>query len=160
VIDLYQLRWPDEKDVQLDDTWAAVAGLVDSGLVRCIGVSNFTEELIERCERIRHVDSLQPQLSMLWQERRQLLDGCVDNDTGVIAYGPLDFGLLTGAINRETRFPADDWRSGNPRSCGKVQVQYLPGPSAPTARRDHAGHVHDPPALTDPLGERVESDEV
>jgi aryl-alcohol dehydrogenase-like predicted oxidoreductase len=42
-----------------------MADLVDVGLVRWIGVSNFTSDLIKRCEAIRHVDSLQPQLSML-----------------------------------------------------------------------------------------------
>ena len=89
-----------------------MAELVRAGLVRWIGVSNFTSEMIERCEHIRHVDSLQPHLSMLWQERLPLLAFCSGNGTGVIAYGPLAFGLLTGAIRRETTFPENDWRSG------------------------------------------------
>jgi aryl-alcohol dehydrogenase-like predicted oxidoreductase len=112
VIDLYQLHWSDETAVPLEETWGAMADLADAGLVRWVGVSNFTRELIERCERIRHVDSLQPHLSMLWQERLPLLEFCLANGTGVIAYGPLAFGLLTGAIGRETTFPDDDWRSG------------------------------------------------
>ena len=112
VIDLYQLHWPDENEVRLEDTWEAMAGLVDTGLVRWIGVSNFTAGQLERCERIRHVDSLQPQLSMLWQERLPLLSVCAKNGTGVIVYGPLAFGLLTGAITQETAFSGDDWRSG------------------------------------------------
>jgi aryl-alcohol dehydrogenase-like predicted oxidoreductase len=111
-IDLYQLHWPDEVDAPLEDAWGAMADLVSAGLVRWIGVSNFTSEMIERCERIRHVDSLQPHLSMLWQERLPLLAFCSGNDTGVIAYGPLAFGLLTGAIRREMTFPDNDWRSG------------------------------------------------
>jgi aryl-alcohol dehydrogenase-like predicted oxidoreductase len=64
-----------------------MATLVDSGLVRWIGVSNFTADAIERCERIRHVDSLQPHASMLWQERLPLLCLCAHNGTGVVAYG-------------------------------------------------------------------------
>jgi aryl-alcohol dehydrogenase-like predicted oxidoreductase len=111
-IDLYQLHWPDEADASLEDAWGAMADLVSAGLARWIGLSNFTSELIERCERIRHVDSLQPHLSMLWQERLPLLAFCSGNGTGVIAYGPLAFGLLTGAIERETTFPHNDWRSG------------------------------------------------
>jgi aryl-alcohol dehydrogenase-like predicted oxidoreductase len=90
-----------------------MAALVDAGLVRWIGVSNFTEEAIERCEQVRHVDSLQPHLSMLWQERRPLVSFSNRNGTGVLAYGPLAFGLLTGTITRQTRFPQDDWRSGS-----------------------------------------------
>jgi aryl-alcohol dehydrogenase-like predicted oxidoreductase len=112
VIDLYQLHWLDEKHVALEETWAAMGALVDAGLVRWIGVSNFTEDGVARCERIRHVDSLQPHLSMLWQERLPLLEFCARNGTGVIAYGPLAFGLLTGGISAQTTFPPDDWRSG------------------------------------------------
>jgi aryl-alcohol dehydrogenase-like predicted oxidoreductase len=113
VIDLYQLHWLDETDAPLEETWTAMAALVDAGLVRWIGVSNFAEEAIERCERIRHVDSLQPHLSMLWQERLSLVSFSKRNGIGVIAYGPLAFGLLTGTVTRRTRFPPDDWRSGS-----------------------------------------------
>jgi aryl-alcohol dehydrogenase-like predicted oxidoreductase len=112
VIDLYQLHWPDERDVALEDTWAAMAGLVEAGLVHWIGLSNFTEGLIARCEVVRHVDFLQPQLSMLWHERLRLVESCAQKGTGVIAYAPLAFGLLTGTITRRTTFPEDDWRSG------------------------------------------------
>jgi aryl-alcohol dehydrogenase-like predicted oxidoreductase len=112
VIDLYQLHWMDERDAMLEDTWGAMARLVRDGSVRWIGVSNFTTEAIARCERIHHVDSLQPHLSMLWQERLPLLDFCSRNGTGVIPYGPLAFGLLTGSITPQTIFPDDDWRSG------------------------------------------------
>ena len=82
----------------------AMTDLADRGLVRWIGVSNFAAELIERCERIRHVDTLQPHLSMLWQERLSLLDICSRRAIGVIAYGALAFGLLTGTVTRQTRF--------------------------------------------------------
>ena len=111
-IDLYQLHWIDESSVPLEETWAAMGELVDAGLARWIGVSNFGADAIQRCEQVRHVDSLQPQLSMLWQERRPLLETCLRNGTGVIAYAPLAYGLLTGAIGPETRFPEDDWRGG------------------------------------------------
>jgi aryl-alcohol dehydrogenase-like predicted oxidoreductase len=113
VIDVYQLHWLDETDGPLEETWGGMGALVDAGLVRWIGVSNFTAEAIERCERIRHVDSLQPHLSMLWQERLPLLSFCAGNGTGVIVYGPLAYGLLTGGITRQTSFVEDDWRSGS-----------------------------------------------
>lgn len=110
-IDLYQLHWPDPT-VPVEETWQAMADLVDEGLVRWIGLSNFPDDLAARCEPIRHVDALQPQLSMLWQQRRSQLRWCRENGTGLIAYGPLAYGLLTGAITRETMFPSSDWRSG------------------------------------------------
>ncbi len=112
VVDLYQIHWPSD-EVPLEETWGAMAQLVDEGLVRYIGVSNFSRERIELCEKIRHVDSLQPHFSMLHQEGRDdLFPFCGSNGTGVIAYGPLAYGLLTGALTKETTFGDDDWRGG------------------------------------------------
>jgi len=111
-IDLYQLHWPDEKGVPLEDTWGAMAGLVEEGLVRHIGMSNYGREEIEQCLRIRHVDSLQPQFSMLHLDHRDLIRWCGEQGVGVVAYGPLAFGLLTGAIDQSTKFHRRDWRSG------------------------------------------------
>ncbi len=108
-IDLYQLHWPDGR-VPLEETWEAMAGLVDQKLVGHIGLSNFGREQIELCERIRHVDSLQPHFSMLHVANRDLIRWCGEQGTGVVTYGSLAYGLLTGAINLETQF--DDWRSG------------------------------------------------
>lgn len=111
-IDLYQLHWPDES-VPLEETWAAMAALVDEGKVRFIGVSNFNQAQIETCEQIRHVDSLQPHFSMLHPRSREtLFPFCERNGTGIICYSPLAFGLLTGAITMESTFDDDDWRAG------------------------------------------------
>jgi aryl-alcohol dehydrogenase-like predicted oxidoreductase len=109
-IDLYQLHWPDGR-VPLEETWEAMAGLVDDGLVRWIGVSNYGREEIERCDAIRHVDSLQPQFSLLHVKHRELIEWCGENGVGVIPYGPLAYGLLTGAITAETTFDPGDWRA-------------------------------------------------
>ncbi len=110
-IDLYQLHWPDDSGVPLEETWGAMAELQDAGKVRWIGVSNFSRELIERCEAIRHVDSLQPEFSMLNREHAATIAWCGTNGTGVVSYGPLAFGLLTGAIGRDTAFAPGDWRA-------------------------------------------------
>ncbi len=110
-LDLYQLHWPDESGVPIEDTWGAMAGLVDEGLVGCIGVSNFDRELIERCEAVRHVDSLQQEFSMLVLEDRDLIRWCGEHGTGVVTYGPLAYGLLTGAITTKTRFAEGDHRA-------------------------------------------------
>jgi aryl-alcohol dehydrogenase-like predicted oxidoreductase len=110
-IDLYQLHWPDDDRTQVEESWQAMADLVDEGLVRFIGVSNFDRALIERCEALRHVDSLQQQFSMLWLEDRELIRWCGEVGTGVVSYGPLGFGLLTGAIDRERAAAIDDWRT-------------------------------------------------
>jgi aryl-alcohol dehydrogenase-like predicted oxidoreductase len=87
-----------------------MAGLLDEGLVRYIGVSNFDRGLIERCEAIRHVDSLQQLFSMVSLEDRDLIRWCGEVGTGVVTYGPVGFGLLTGAITMETTFVDGDHR--------------------------------------------------
>jgi aryl-alcohol dehydrogenase-like predicted oxidoreductase len=116
-IDLYQLHWPDETGVPIEDTWGAMTELQDLGKVRCIGVSNFDRSLIERCLAIRHVDSLQPEFSMLDRRNAELIRWCEDQGVGVVSYGPLAYGLLTGRIGRDTTFEPGDWR-GRPQDEG------------------------------------------
>jgi aryl-alcohol dehydrogenase-like predicted oxidoreductase len=118
-IDLYQFHWPDEvTGTSIEDSWGTMAELVDEGKVRWAGVSNFDRELLERCEAIRHVDSLQPPLSLIdRRSRAELIPWCRDNGTGVIVYSPMASGLLTGAFSRERveNLAEDDWRRGAPR---------------------------------------------
>ena len=109
-IDLYQLHWPDDR-VPVEETWEAMASLIDDGLVRHIGLSNFDEDQIEACESIRHVDSLQPHFSMLHLRNRDLIRWCGSRGIGVVTYGSLAYGLLTGAIGPDTTFDRDDWRA-------------------------------------------------
>lgn len=109
-IDLYQLHWPDTSGTPLEETWGAMIELQDAGLVRSIGVSNFDREQIERCLAIRHVDSLQPEFSMLVRDHAEVIRWCGEHGIGVITYGPLAFGLLSGAITIDTQFPPGDWR--------------------------------------------------
>ena len=92
-----------------------MAELVDEGKVRWLGVCNFDVGLLERCEAIRHVDSLQPPLSLLNRHaRRELIPWAREHGTGVIVYSPMASGLLTGAFDRERleRLAEDDWRRG------------------------------------------------
>jgi aryl-alcohol dehydrogenase-like predicted oxidoreductase len=112
-IDLYQLHWPDDRGTRVEETWGAMTDLMEDGLVRFIGVSNFDRDLIERCEAIRHVDTLQQEFSMLRLEDRDLIRWCGEQGTGVLSYGPLAYGLLTGAITSETRFVRGDFRGGD-----------------------------------------------
>ena len=126
VIDLFQVHWPDPA-VALEETWEAMAELVEDELVRYVGLSNFDRPQIERCEAIRHVDSLQPHFSLLHRAGREdLFPFCRDNGTGVICYGPLAYGLLTGAVTAETEFGPDDWRGGT-HGVGYYDELFAPG---------------------------------
>jgi len=114
-IDLYQVHWPDYgTGTPIEESWGTMAELVDQGKVRWVGVSNFTIPLLERCERIRHVDSLQPPFSLLSRHaREELVPWCRANGTGVIVYSPMASGLLTGTFSLD-RLAPDDWRRRAP----------------------------------------------
>jgi aryl-alcohol dehydrogenase-like predicted oxidoreductase len=87
-----------------------MAELVREGKVRWTGVCNFSVELLERCEAIHHVDSLQQPLSILSrQARAELVPWCREHGTGVLAYSPLASGLLTGRFSLD-RLQPEDWR--------------------------------------------------
>ena len=100
-IDLYQMHWPDpDKDVE--EAWEEMVRLKDEGLVRYIGVSNFSVGHLERVRPIHEVASLQPPYSMLHREcEAELLAYCAKNDIGVVAYSPMQRGLLTGKFSAE-----------------------------------------------------------
>lgn len=112
-IDLYQFHWPDESGVPLEASWACMLRLVEEGKVRVPGVSNFTVDLLERCEALGHVHSLQPPFSAI---RRSFAgsehDWCLHHDTGVICYSPMQAGLLTDrfTVERFRSLPQEDWR--------------------------------------------------
>ncbi len=109
-LDLYQLHWPDENGVPVEDTWGAMAELVTAGKARAIGVSNFDQDLLERCLPIHHVDSLQQEFSMLALDDRALIRWCGEAGIGVVTYSPLGVGFLTGRYTRADAEAIDDWR--------------------------------------------------
>lgn len=114
-IDLYQFHWPDAAETPVEDSWRAMVRLVDEGNVRAAGVSNFDVPLLERCEAIRHVDSLQPPFSLIRREAGESeIPWCAGHGTGVIVYSPMQSGLLTERFTAERvrNLPQDDWRRG------------------------------------------------
>jgi aryl-alcohol dehydrogenase-like predicted oxidoreductase len=117
VIDLLQFHWPDETGVPVEDSWGEMARLVESGKVRFVGVCNFSPDLLERCERIRHVDSLQPPFSMITRDAAAgPIPWAAAHGTGVIVYSPMKAGLLTDAFSQDRVAAMDpgDWRRQNP----------------------------------------------
>ncbi|MGB6431621.1 MAG: aldo/keto reductase [Candidatus Acidiferrales bacterium] len=115
-IDLYQFHWPDATGVPVEDSWGEMVRLIEEGKVRAGGVSNFDVALLERCERIRHVDSLQPPFSLIRrQAAADVIPWCAAHGTGVIVYSPMQSGLLTDsfAAERISKLGEDDWRRRN-----------------------------------------------
>jgi aryl-alcohol dehydrogenase-like predicted oxidoreductase len=115
-IDLYQIHWP-EPDEDLEQAWEEMARLAEEGKIRYLGASNFSIEQIERTRKIHPVASLQPPYSMLHRQAEdELLAYCAQNDIGVVAYSPMQRGLLTGKFSPErlASLPLDDHRRANP----------------------------------------------
>jgi aryl-alcohol dehydrogenase-like predicted oxidoreductase len=116
-IDLFQFHWPDETGIPIEESWGAMARLVDAGKVRLAGLSNFAPALLDRCEPIRHVESLQIPYSLI---RRDVAERGVPwaaaHGTGVICYSPMQAGILTESFStaRVAALTADDWRRRSP----------------------------------------------
>ncbi|MCK6622681.1 MAG: aldo/keto reductase [Calditrichaceae bacterium] len=111
-LDLYQIHWPD-KNVPVEESWGEMVRLKEAGKVRYIGVSNFGMDLLQRCQAVHPVASLQPPYNMVQREvEKEILPWCREHGVGVVAYSPLLNGLLTGKFSREflATLADDDWR--------------------------------------------------
>jgi aryl-alcohol dehydrogenase-like predicted oxidoreductase len=110
-IDLYQIHWPDPK-VPFAQTAAALAELVKAGKIRHVGVSNFNVAQMAEFSETLPVETLQPPYHLF---RREIEDSILlytrSHDIGVLVYGPLAHGLLTGALKPDTKFAPGDWRA-------------------------------------------------
>jgi hypothetical protein len=117
-IDLYQVHWPDPA-TPVRETAAALADLAREGLIRHVGVSNYTTEQITEFSAVLPVETVQPPYHLFRRDiEAGLLPYAQAHDIGVLAYGPLAHGLLGGAVTGATTFRADDWRSRSPGFTG------------------------------------------
>ena len=116
-VDLYQIHWP-IPDQEIEEGWSTLAELKEEGLVRHIGVSNFSVEQLRRIQQIAPVETLQPPYSLVARDVEDtILPFAEREDTGVMVYSPMGSGLLTGAMTRDriAALPEDDWRKHSER---------------------------------------------
>jgi aryl-alcohol dehydrogenase-like predicted oxidoreductase len=112
VIDLYQVHWP-QPDADIEEAWSTIAEIVKEGKVRYAGVCNFNVAQLKRIQPIHPVASAQPPYSMLVRGAEdELLPYCAAHNIGVVAYSPMQKGLLTGKITLDwvQQLAADDHR--------------------------------------------------
>jgi aryl-alcohol dehydrogenase-like predicted oxidoreductase len=118
-IDVHQVHWPDP-DTPFAETAGALGELIAEGKIRHVGVSNFDAGQIEEFSRTTPVETLQPPYHLFRREvEADVLPYAREHDIGVLVYGPLAHGLLSGAMSEETSFAADDWRSHSPLFQGE-----------------------------------------
>ncbi|GAB3303942.1 aldo/keto reductase [Hymenobacter tenuis] len=113
-IDLYQIHWPDIT-TPIADTMEAVQRLVEQGKVRAIGVSNYSVEQMQEAEQVVKLASNQVPYSMVRRDiEKDVVPYCLEHNKAILAYSPLQLGLLTGKIKPGQHFDASDLRWGHP----------------------------------------------
>jgi len=100
-IDLYQIHWPNP-DPDIEEAWSAIAQSVKEGKVRYAGVANFNVEQMKRLMPIHPIASLQVNYNMIYSGlQKDVLEFCASNNIALLAYNPLQKGLLSGNITKE-----------------------------------------------------------
>jgi aryl-alcohol dehydrogenase-like predicted oxidoreductase len=95
-LDIYFLHWPDDSGVPLEETWGAMAALADDGLVRAVGLSNYSLEDVERCHAERPVDAVQVGLNVIdYIDDRADIARCGELGIAVTIFEPLASGILS-----------------------------------------------------------------
>jgi len=127
-VDVYLIHWPD-RSVPFEEPMRALDELVKQGKVRAVGLSNFKLAEIERCNQARRVDVVQYCWNMFDRRmQKEIFPYCRDHQVGVMAYGSLAYGVLTGTMSEEMDFGSDDWRSRRGRLGNINLFQHLFGP--------------------------------
>ena len=118
-IDLYYLHRVDAR-VPIEETVGAMAGLVEAGKVRWIGLSEVGPETLARASAVHPIAALQSEYSLWTRDPEDgALEACRRLGVGFVPYSPLGRGFLTGAIRSPDDFEADDYRRTSPRFQGE-----------------------------------------
>jgi len=119
-IDLYQVHWPD-LHTPPEETAGALEELVAEGKIRHVGVSNYDTEQMRAFSRFGQVETLQPAYHLFRRDIEEtILPYTADHDMGVLVYGPMAHGLLSGRMTESTTFDFGDWRSKSPDFTGET----------------------------------------
>lgn len=111
-IDLYQIHWPD-KTTPIQETMEAVAQLIKDGKVRYAGVCNYNAEQLEEALKYVPLVSNQVPYSMVKRDiEKETIPYCLDHDLSILAYSPMERGLLTGKMKPGQSFGEGDHRAG------------------------------------------------
>jgi aryl-alcohol dehydrogenase-like predicted oxidoreductase len=111
-IDLYQIHWADPT-TPIEETMNTVAQLVKQGKVRYAGVCNYDAEQLQEAQRFIELVSDQVPYSMVNRRiETSVVPYCRQNNLSILAYSPLERGLLTGKIKPAHQFAEGDHRPG------------------------------------------------
>lgn len=109
-IDLYQIHWPDNT-TPIEESFEAVATLLKQGKIRAAGVSNYSVDQMKQADAVISLVSNQVPYSMVERSAEEkLVPYCLENKKSILAYSPLQRGLLTGKIKPDHKFASGDHR--------------------------------------------------
>ena len=124
-IDIYQVHWPDLA-VPIEDTAQTMQALRKEGLIRAIGVSNYSPEQMNQFMSVSELHTVQPPYNLFERQiDRDVLPFVREKSLSAFAYGPLCRGLLTGTMRLDTKFTGDDLRQSDPKFQPPRFAQYL-----------------------------------
>ena len=109
-IDIYLVHWPDP-DVELEETIDAVSTLKKEGKILHAGVSNFSKEQIEEAQKYCKIEAFQPQYSLADRKDEKLIRRAHEQGLGIMTYGTLGGGILTGNYRKLRTFEQTDSRN-------------------------------------------------
>ena len=109
-IDIYLVHWPDP-DVELEETIDAVSTLKKEGKILHAGVSNFSKEQIEEVQKYCKIEAFQPQYSLADRKDEKLIRWAYEQGLGIMTYGTLGGGILTGNYRKLRTFEQTDSRN-------------------------------------------------
>jgi aryl-alcohol dehydrogenase-like predicted oxidoreductase len=123
-IDLYQIHWPDTT-TPVAETMEALTQLLRQGKIRAAGVSNYSVELMAEAEKALCLASNQVPYSMVERSiEEELVPYCLKHNKAIIAYSPMQRGLLTGKIRPDHVFASGDHRPNTvffqPENIGRI----------------------------------------
>jgi len=120
-IDLFYQHRVDP-NVPIEDVAGTVKELIAEGKVKHFGLSEAGADTIRRAHAVQPVSALQSEYSLWWREPEQsVLPVLEELGIGFVPFSPLGKGFLTGAINADTAFAADDFRNSVPRFAAEAR---------------------------------------
>jgi aryl-alcohol dehydrogenase-like predicted oxidoreductase len=120
-IDLFYQHRVDP-NVPIEDVAGTVRELIAEGKVKHFGLSEAGADTIRRAHAVQPVAALQSEYSLWWREPEQsVLPVLEELGIGFVPFSPLGKGFLTGAINADTAFAADDFRNSVPRFAAEAR---------------------------------------
>ncbi len=143
-IDVYLIHWPDP-DTPIDETMRAMEELQNAGKIGHVGVSNYSTAQMNEARAVTTLVANQVGYHMLDRRKQdEIIPYCARHDIGVMAYGSLAHGVLTGTFSADPQFDDDDWRkSGQAFGLPLFDPAFLPDTlEAVDEVTDAAARVH------------------